>query len=52
MILTTALKYKRWWDTDRCRQWPLTGLVLHSLGKRMAYVGEPIPANDRDHCRW
>lgn len=46
MLYRPAPKYRAWWDTERCRQWPMTGLLLYSLGKRMAYVGHNRPDND------
>lgn len=52
MLYRPAPKYRAWWDTKLCRQWPMTGLLLYSLGKRMAYVGYPEPANDKDHIPW
>jgi hypothetical protein len=43
---------KPWWDTATARSYGAKGIALILVAKRIAYVGAPIPANDRDHLPW
>jgi len=40
------MKLKPWWDTRRCRNWPMQGMLLYLIGKRIAYIGHNRPDND------
>lgn len=40
------MKLKPWWDTRLCRRWEMRGLLIHLLGKRIAYIGHNRADND------
>jgi hypothetical protein len=45
-VAVRVVKLKPWWDTRFSRRWEMRGMILHLLGKRIAYVGHNRPDND------
>jgi hypothetical protein len=53
MLFRPAPKYRVWCDTKLGRVMDCEKLALIIVGRHFSNpCFNPVPANDRDHCRW
>jgi hypothetical protein len=45
-------RHRAWWDTKLARNFGAQGSAIDLWIKHFFPLLVPMPANDRDHCRW